>query len=84
MGRKTRQDGTLRITAEGRVWEVVHPELYGEDFTLSVRRIAARTGLSVGAVHKTRAWRVYQQVREMKVECNRRQLSERSLHRENR
>ena len=51
------------MTAEGRVWEVVCAELQGQEYTLTVRAIARQTGLSVGAVHKTFAWRFYHRVR---------------------
>lgn len=48
-----------RLTGEGRVWQIVGKSAKVGNYSLTVRRVASMVGLSVGAVAKTWAWRIY-------------------------
>lgn len=52
-----------RVSAEGKVWEVVCYAVHHANYALTVRQIAGLTGLAVGSVHRTLAWRLYLQFR---------------------
>ncbi len=65
------------IAAEGLVWELVHHEICGPCYTLTVRQIAQLAGLSVGAVHGTNAWKAYCLAREEAKAANRENRIER-------
>jgi hypothetical protein len=65
------------VTAEGLVWELVHHEICGPCYSLTVRQIAQRAGLSVGAVHGTKAWWIYSRGREAEKAANRENRIER-------
>jgi hypothetical protein len=79
---KSSASNGLRITAEALVWQVVCTELRTDRYTLTVREIAARTGLCVGAVHRTLAWRLYRKGRAASRERRRRERNERCVRRE--
>ncbi|QDV88989.1 hypothetical protein RAS2_00480 [Phycisphaerae bacterium RAS2] len=59
MGRAESRTKLKRITAEGRVWEVICRSVKANDFKWTVRNIARYANLSLGAVHSTYAWKVY-------------------------
>lgn len=69
----------LDMTAEGRVWELIVRPLYAHDFRLTVRDIANVLGISVGGVHRTRAWRFYATEKKRFREQNRLELSEQAI-----
>lgn len=59
---KVNKKKRCRVTAEGYVWEVICPRIRSGELSLSIRQIAALTGLSVGSVQRSYAWSLYQMV----------------------
>jgi len=57
---KVNKKRRCRVTAEGYCWEQISKLIQCGDFSASVRRIAALTGLSVGSVQRSYAWSLYQ------------------------
>lgn len=52
-----------KVSAEGRVWDVIARSVRANDFKWTVRNIASFAKLSVGAVAKTYAWKIYSQAK---------------------
>jgi hypothetical protein len=58
---------SVRVTAEGRVWELLVPHFRMGDFTLKIREVASRTDLSLGSVQRTHAWYLYTTLKKWEV-----------------